>query len=387
MGFEIPMNCTGCSACSVICPNDCITMEIREDSFIYPRVDNSRCTSCNLCRQKCPVLNKPKVNSCISSFALINKNRIERQNSTSGGAFPLLANYVLDLKGIVFGASYMPDFSIRHIAIQDKRDLVLLQGAKYSQSRLDNCFLEIKKQLQLGRMVLFSGTPCQCMGLQSFLGKQYENLINVDVICHGVPAPKVWENYIAYRSDKENDGEKPIHINMRSKVSGWTRYGYCTEFEYKNGKTTHILNEKDLFMQAFISNICLRNSCSDCVAKGLEKCTDLTLGDYWGVWNQHPEFDDNKGTSIVFVHSQKGQSILQQLGDKMNALEVDINEAYSENVSMIKSSTAHPSRNEFISNITKDNFENLVQKYVLSSSKSKLETIKRLVKKIIKFNG
>lgn len=171
---------------------------------------------------------------------------------------------------------------------------------------------------------------------------------------------------------------------MRSKVSGWSYYGYSTEFDYGNGKITCIHNSQDLFMKAFTGNICLRSSCSDCKIKGVERCTDFTLGDYWGIWNQHPEFDDNKGTSVVFVHSHKGRDILQQLGDRIDCLEVDIEDAYRENGSLVNSSPAHPGRDEFFEQITADNFEDLVKKYFPQKSAQKPGILHRIMHKLPK---
>ena len=383
--FDIPSGCTGCSACVNICPQNCITMGKNTDGFLYPIINFSECVNCEQCKRVCPILRPPKLNDNIITIALKNKCNLERMNSSSGGAFPLLAEYVLKQKGIVFGAAYDSNFSVRHIAITNIGDIPLLQGAKYSQSILDHCFSEIKKNVCAGRTVLFSGTPCQCMGLQTFLGKKYDNLITIDIICHGVPSPEIWQKYVDFRSEKENDGVRPIEINMRSKSSGWSKYGYSIEFIYDNGKVTQIHNGKDLFMKAFIGNICLRNSCSECHAKGISRCTDFTIGDYWGIWNQHPEFDDDKGTSIILIHSQKGKNILWQLKGKYEYMKVNLNDVYQENMSLVVSSKTHENRNEFLEQITSDNFEEIVLKYLPSNQnppQNRIQKIKDKVKRI-----
>lgn len=382
--FHIPFNCTGCHACASSCPKKCIIMKKRETGFLLPEIDHTiSCIDCGQCEKVCPVLHTPATSIKTTVYAIKSKNQNERSKSTSGGMFPLLAEYVLDRNGVVFGAAYDSDFSVRHIKVCDKSELSLLQGAKYVQSTIGTSFLEVKKELSSGRLVLFSGTPCQCAGLQSFLGKQqYQNLITVDLICHGVPSSKVWQAYVDYRSQKENAGTRPLRINMRSKSSGWSHYGYSTEFDYGNGKISRIKNGDDLFMKAFVGNICLRSSCSDCKMKGVERCTDFTLGDYWGIWNQHPEFDDNKGTSVVFVHSQRGQEILEQLKDKMECLKVDIQDAYRENGSLINVSLAHFSREEFLAHITADNFENLVNQYFPQAKGHKSGVLYRIRRKI-----
>lgn len=380
--LNIPFACTGCSACVNICPSKIISLKAHEDGFLYPQIDKNKCINCNQCEKVCPLMKPPKLNVNTTALALKNVNIAERISSTSGGAFPLIAEYVLDKNGIVYGAAYDSDFKVHHIAVTEKDDISLLQGAKYSQSIMGQCFPKIRDYLRAGRIVLFSGTPCQCMGLHSFLDVDYNNLITVDIICHGVPSPKVWQDYIDYRSQKENSGNRPLKINMRSKSTGWTRYGYSTMFQYNQENISKISNGQDLFMKAFIGNICLRNSCSECQAKGVDRCTDFTLGDYWGIWNQHPEFDDNKGTSVVFIHSKKAEKILIELKDKFEWLKVDIEDAYRENVSLVTSSRAHEKREEFLEQITSDNFKEIVLKYFPPVEVKSLGIIQRIKGKV-----
>lgn len=385
--LNIPKMCTACSACVNICSKKCIAMTTDANGFLYPVIDAGSCVECHKCEKVCPIVNDVKVSLSSSAMALKSKINTERENSSSGGAFPLLADHILKEGGAVYGAAYTSEFSVHHICIEDKKELSLLQGAKYVQSEVGMSFSNIREQLNIGQKVLFSGTPCQCMGLQCYLGKNYDNLILVDTICHGVPSPKVWQTYIDYRSTNENAGKRPVRINMRSKSSGWSRYSYSTEFDYGNGNISRILNGQDVFMQAFIGNICLRDSCSECKAKGVNRCTDLTLGDYWGIWNQHPAFDDNKGTSVIFIHSEKGQSLINQIQDKIEYFDVKLSDAYQENRSFIYSSYPHEKREEFLANVNKDNFALLVQKYFPkrenkrnSLAKKMLMNIKKLLK-------
>lgn len=375
--------CTGCQACVSICPQKCIILRDSHEGFGFPKILKTLCINCKRCEQVCPILYTPKLSVNTISYAAKNKNEDERNQSTSGGVFSLLAEYVLEQEGVVFGAAYDANFSVQHMSVLDREHLYFFQGAKYTQSKIGTCFSDIKEKLEAKRLVLFSGTPCQCAGLKSFLGTEYDNLITVDIICHGVPSPKVWQAYIDYRSQKENDGIRPIKVNMRSKVTGWSRYGYSTEFDYGNGKITCIHNSQDLFMQAFIGNICLRSSCSDCKAKGVERCTDFTLGDYWGIWNQYPEFDDNKGTSVVFVHSQKGQIILEQLSDKIDWLKVNLEDAYRENGSLVNSSMSHPGREEFLAQVKAENFEELVRKYFPHENVRKIGLLQKIKRKLV----
>lgn len=379
--IQMTSACTGCHACAAICPKNCIDMKDMGEGFLFPVIHTETCIQCNRCEEICPVLHIPDKSYHTQAFALKNKDEAEREKSTSGGAFPLLAKQILNAGGIVYGAAYDSDFSVKHIAVEDCENIQLLQGAKYVQSTIGKTFSDVEKQLKTGRLVLFSGTPCQCEGLKSFLRKEYDNLILVDLICHGVPSSKVWQIYIDYRAKKENDGKRPVRINMRSKISGWSKYS--TEFDYDNGKRTIIMNNCDFFMKLFIGNICLRKSCSECVAKGVERCTDLTLGDYWGIWSQHPEFNDEKGTSIVLAHSVKGREMLNQLRTQMEWIEIAIKDAYKENASMVSVSKAHKKRKEFLDEVTLDNFEEMVKKYFPSPAIRKPNILERTRKKIV----
>lgn len=381
--LSVPFNCTGCNACASICPKKCIELKDMGEGFLFPVIDDTKCIQCHQCERACLILKEQKKSVRTQAYAIKNIDETERKISASGGVFPLLAKYTLDKKGIVFGAAYDENFEVKHIALTDYSKLPLVQGAKYVQSIIGISFREAEMELKSGRKVLFSGTPCQCAGLKAFLGKEYENLLLVDVICHGVPSTKVWQTYIDYRSAKENSGIRPIRINMRSKTSGWSRYGYSTEFDYGYGHITRVRNSQDLFMKAFVGNICLRNSCSDCPAKGIERCTDFTLGDYWGVWDQHPEFDDNKGTSIVFIHSEKGKNVFRHLEDKMEYIEVNVEEAYQENNSLVSSVIAHEKRQDFLEKITVENFEEKIREYfppVMARSHGILQRVKEKVK-------
>lgn len=382
--INVSNKCTGCSSCALKCPKQCIRLECSVEGFLYPTIEQSECVNCGICEKVCPLISKIETHNEIKVFAMKNKKASERTNSASGGIFPLLAQFVIKKKGVVFGAAYDQKFEVRHIKVEKEEDIVQLQSAKYTQSIMGNTFVEVRKALSENRWVVFSGTPCQCIGLKAFLKKEYDKLIIVDLICHGVPSPKVWRIYIKWRSNQENNGKLPEHINMRSKYSGWSKYSYSTEFDYGNGHISQIPNGQDPFMKAFVGNICLRKSCSQCLAKGIERCSDFTLGDYWGVWNQHPEFDDNKGTSIVFVHSEKAIKILNRMKLQVECMEVDIREAVKENSSMIVSSQEHPKRDEFFKAITEENFGAVVDEYFGQLSKNGLVgRIKNTIRKVL----
>lgn len=199
--------------------------------------------------------------------------------------------------------------------------------------------------------------PCQVAGLKSFLRKEYVNLFCVDFVCHGVPSPMVWEKYIQYRADADNDGVLPEHINLRCKESGWSRYSYSVDFQYSSGKRYCRKNNEDPFMRLFVNDYILRESCSDCQFKGTERVSDITLGDFWGIWDVAPEMDDNKGTSLVLIHSLKGERLLDSIMDKIKLQTVTMEQACQENPSLLCSSVHKSERKEVLDLIANDNFQ------------------------------
>lgn len=377
-------NCTGCSACFSICPKQSISMTKDEEGFNYPVIDKNLCINCNLCENICPLINKKEINTETKTYAMMNKDSRTREESTSGGVFSLLANYILDLNGYVIGAAYDDNFIVKHTIVNNKNDLHKLRGAKYSQSELGNVFKQTKELLDKNKYVLFSGTPCQIVGLKSYLRKDYKKLITVDLICHGVPSPLAWNKYLEYRYKQDNDGKQANYINLRSKITGWSHYSYSIVFDYEDYRYTSI-NYEDPFMKAFVGNLCLRPSCYDCHFKGLERISDFTLGDYWGIWKQIPEMDDNQGTSVVFIHSHLGKEIFDQIKDKVIYQEVDSKESIEMNPSMIESSFSNDDRDKFMNDLENSDFDYLIEKYDLKSKNLQVSLLKRIAGKIKRF--
>ncbi len=349
--------CTGCSACANACPEQCIQMAADAEGFLRPKIDSSQCVVCGTCQNVCPVLH-PKAHSHETvAYAAVHKDDAIRLESTSGGVFSLLCQWVLDHGGIVFGAAYADDFSVAHGCVEKASDLSKLRTAKYAQSAIGDSYRRAKTFLEQGRYVLFSGTPCQIGGLRTFLGKDYGRLLTVDLICHGVPSPAVWEHYIQYRGEQDAQGERPTSINLRSKESGWA--GYSIRFDYAGGQTYRMPNSQDPYLRCFVKDLCLRPSCYACSFKGIDRCSDFTLGDYWGVWSQLPELDDNQGTSIVLLHSEKAKRIWPELLSGMKAVQVDADQCFSENPSALSSATEPDDRQMFLSRYQSEDFSDL----------------------------
>lgn len=331
--------CTGCTACASACPKGCIVMIADEDGFGYPKVDDAGCINCGLCEKSCPVVSSLARNMKLpTAYAAYSKDEPMRLQSSSGGLFTELANAVLARDGVVYGAAYDEDFRVVHICAEDESSLADLRGAKYAQSELRDTFLQIRKTLESGRQVLFSGMPCQVGGLKAYLRKDYENLISVDFVCHGVPSPMVWEKYVESLGDVRS-------INIRAKDTGWSRYRYCHRVENEGGLRL-IPNGESLYMKLFVGNYINRESCADCEFKGYSRCSDLTIGDFWGIWDITPEMDDDKGTSVVLCQSERGEQLLHELESRLVMKQVSLEEASHENGAMLRSLHVHPKRQE-----------------------------------------
>lgn len=352
-------HCMGCYACANICPVECILMENEPEGFRYPKVDYNICIKCIKCIHVCPILNKSIVNNQPVAYACINNDESIRRQSSSGGVFTLLAEQIIDKGGVVFGAAFDENLVLQHRCVEKEIELEELRGSKYLQSQIGNTYNQAKVFVESGLWVLFSGTPCQIGGLKSYLGKSYENLISVDFICHGVPSPLAWQKYVKFQ--EINVGSSIRSIAFRRKDAGWKQFSVSLVFK-NNAHYLQPLN-KDLYMKAFLKDICLRPSCHACKFKSLNRRSDITLADFWGVQNMLPEMDDDQGTSLIFVNSFRGQEMFDSISSKMKYIEVDINEAVQYNSAAIKSVKANSNRENFFRNLEKMDFDQLVNKY------------------------
>ncbi len=371
--------CMGCHACYSVCPKECITMKSDNEGFLYPSIDNSLCINCGACERACPVINpKAITNDSTEAYAAKSNDEELRLKSSSGGIFTELAKVIVENGGVVFGAGFDKDFNVVHSSATSVEELEKFRGSKYVQSKIGNTYKETKALLENGKFVYFSGTPCQIGGLYSFLGKDYDNLVAQDLICHGVASPIVWNKYLEYLSEKA-DGARLKHFSFKNKKTGWETYSVFAEFE--NGRNYSLRSSEDLMMRLYLSNLCLRPSCYNCAFKRLERQNDITLADFWGVKNILPQMHDNKGTSLVVVHSQKGYSLLEKTLPRIVISKTDIQEAVKYNLSMIKSPSIPKKRNECISSIKLKDFEKATQHFCKPSF---LTRLKRKIKKILK---
>lgn len=351
-------NCMGCSACATACPKACITMIPDEEGFLYPQVNKLLCINCGLCEKICPVhLNKKNLNQS-KAYAAINLDADIRLSSSSGGIFTELAMTIINKGGIVYGAAFNNEFNTEHIGIDNTNMLSKLRGAKYLQSKIGNSYSEVKSHLESRRYVLFSGTPCQVEGLLSYLGKEYDNLFTVDIICHGVPSSLVWQAYL-------KEIGNPSSVSFRNKENGWSRYSVKIITDDKIIIENHNQNP---MMKAYLYNLCLRPSCYDCKFKKSPRISDITLADFWGIKRVLPKLDDDKGVSLVIVNTTKGCKLFDLIRHRIKVENVALTQAIKYNASYIHSPVKPNERNEFMLEITKRNFTAVVNEYCKENS-------------------
>lgn len=378
-------DCCGCEACANICPKSCITMQPDEQGFMHPIIDEAVCINCDLCRKACPILGEKSVGVAPKVIACKNRNDNIRSNSSSGGIFTALAEHIINDGGVVYGAAFNMQMEVGHQRIESIEELSALRGSKYTQSRIGDCLTRAKKDLSNGRKVLFTGTPCQIGGLRSYLGKNYEGLYCIEVVCHGIPSPAIFRHYL--NSLETKAGSKISEFNFRDKTESWQQYSIRVKFE--NGALIHQRGAENPFQRGFIADLYTRPSCTACQFKKFASGADITLGDFWGSGIFGKEYNDDRGISLVCVNSDKGEKLFNYIKSALYDIRPStLLDATQFNPCIVRSTTMHPKSEKFWRAYKSEDFDALVTRLLhVPTWKTKLKTLpaytKAVVKKII----
>lgn len=356
--------CCGCSACVEKCPKQCVSLCEDKEGFLYPIVDKSICVDCGICEKVCPMINPNSSRLPLKVYASINRNEKVRMASSSGGIFTLLAEKILAEGGVVFGACFDDSWEVKMTFAENLEGVSCFSGSKYVQARVERTYEEAEFFLKQGREVLYSGTPCQIAGLKKFLRREYKNLLAVDFVCHGVPSPKVWRQYLSETVSRQCNEKKAglsqsksrdvtiDNVEFRSKSTGWKKYSFVlTLSETKpNGEKDTIslssMHFENIYMRAFLANLTLRPSCYECPFKECKSGSDITIADFWGIEKCAPDMDDDKGTGLVLVNTQKGMSFFPD--EKVRIRECSYHEATAFNTAALSNTVKpHPNRSKF----------------------------------------
>ena len=355
--------CCGCGTCMNICPKQCISMEKDKYGFLYPRIDFDTCINCGLCEKSCPEINKPEMSGDRLDTGYIVRNRNQRvlMKSTSGGFFYGLCQYVCSNKGAVYGVLIDEKMNVLHSRAETIDDCERFLGSKYVQSNTGTVYQKVQKDLNDGVLVCFSGTPCQVQGLYNYLNrKSYDNLILVDIVCHGVVSAKTWNSYLEYEQHK--NGASVCDVQFRSK-----KYGYQNSaMRIRIGdKEIYGTSRTNPYLRCFYANIALRDSCYKCPAKTLKRVSDFTIFDSWNAHSVIGKKDDDKGYTNVIVQSYKGAELMEKLSSNMEIHKVKLDQIIPKSGGMIlKSSSMNPNRNAFLDEVCNDSFESAFNHYL-----------------------
>lgn len=355
-------DCCGCLACVQKCPKKCIAAVPDEEGFLYPSVDLSKCVDCGACVRACPIINRKGKGEIGEVFAAVSTNGAVRLKSSSGGVFSLIAEKIISEGGIVFGAKFDDEWRVVHSSFETSEELDAFRGSKYVQSNMLSSYLQAQGWLKKGRKVLFVGTPCQIAGLKQFLNREYDNLFSVDLLCHGVPSPKVWDLYLNSVCPNKRDITR---INMRDKSTGWSSYSFLMEVSGK--KTLSEKLDENPFRLGFLKDIYLRPSCYSCKFREFRSKSDLTLGDFWrvGKYCRNAGFADNKGVSLVFVNSENGGELFKSVSNAAIVEKIENYKPADLSLHLFKSVSVPKNRKKFFAELRGDNVLFLIKKYAV----------------------
>ncbi len=366
--------CNGCEICTKVCPTNAIKMVEDQEGFFYPEIDKDKCINCNKCKNICSNYNTSLGNEKV--YVAINKNEKELEESSSGGMFYILAKYVIEKNGVVFGVEYDENLKVRHNFYETLEECKRFQGSKYVRSDINDSYRKVEEFLKDDRYVLFTGTPCQCNALKTYLVKEYEKLILCDIICHANPSQKVFDKY---KNEIENSRDKKIKmIYFRTKNNGWRNQTPIIEY-MDNEK-----EEEKTFFSAFVKELINRPSCHSCVFASSNRVTDFSIGDFWGIEKVMPEVEDkDTGISLFMVNSKKASEVFDNVKEYIKYKEVDKDLAFLYNHN--KNVPMHRNREKFFNNLDKISvIDNINQNIKFSFIRKVFRKCKSLLNKIKK---
>lgn len=374
------IKCTGCDTCVNRCPKYAIKIVEDVYGFSYPSIDNKKCIECGLCEKVCHLSQDLFYHNYKGkAYAVINNDERIQNLSSSAGAFSIISSYVIEKGGVVFGAAWGDKYSIKHIKVDSKEGLKLLRRSKYIQSILGTTYRDVKEEIELGKLVLFSGTPCQVAGLKGYLGKEYNNLFLIDVACHGVPSSHIYRMFLDFEEKKKH--RIIDNLDFRFKIKD--KASYITAIKYKMLGLKFTQYEPwfgTSYGYYFMNGEILRESCFYCKYADHNRVGDITLGDFWGVNEIFPNINERNGVGLVLTNTEKGESFLNAVSSKLTLLECERDEAVCRNPQMMKP-TVKPSDREYVLDQIKKNSYMLVDKHYYNSITKDL-LIKRIRFKI-----
>lgn len=363
-------DCTGCRACEQICPKNCIEMVENEEGFLYPKVNEEQCINCGLCKKTCHIQNAPSRAEFFEKsevYAMKPKTEEVAINSTSGGMFVILAKYILSQNGIIYGCEFDENLIARHIAIDSIKELNKLRGSKYVSSNTLSTYKEVKENLKNNKLVLYTGTPCQIAGLKKFLNHEYDKLITVDIVCHGVPSQKLFSTYIEWLENKLGDKIKTYEFRNKEK-SGWG-LGFTAKIVTQKDKVKYLKADFDPYYSAFLSGKTYRESCYQCKYANIERIGDFTIADFWGIEKIKPKFYSKDGISLVVINNQKAKDIFEKMSADILLEKTNIDDAIVKNHNLKEPTKRLNERNDIYSQI--QDFESCANTYMLPKNKVK----------------
>ena len=390
--------CCGCRACEQICPKRCIKMTEDKEGFLYPEIDKEKCIECGLCKKICPMINNEKIKQKEEKkvYRMTTNNKELIRKSSSGGAFSLIVEEIIknntNKKYKIYGCALEEDLVARHIGIDNIEEISIFRKSKYVQSDLQNTYSNIKKELKEGKNIIFTGTPCQVAGLINFVGKENaQNLYTIDLICHGVPSPMIFNKYLKYLERKNKAKIKSFNFREKLKLMN-IKDSYGINVKFKNDKIVKEYSFNNLYMLGFFKGLYYRPCCEFCPFANMDRVSDITIGDFWGINKKYKKLNPHEGISVCIANNQKGQSIIKSLSERVNIVQEEPKLAVENNKNLSRPSKFSSNRQKFFDELIKtDNFEQAIKLFVKKKSKLRFwitsnldDNFKDKIKRVIK---